>query len=434
MGNKYNSINEQISRIKSLFTEERLYGNIVEQVKIKDGSKGDPYQYKEDNGKYYYTKKGDSKWKEQTSEKGISAIKTKIFDNSKIPLKTNTDTKDNTETNTDTKDNTETNTDTKDNTETNTDTKDNAETTGGETTGGGGSVDSLPTKGASTIETNPINKSLALGLVSDTYESDKNKINSRKGDSIEYWDVVTTKDGKNAVGDRKSFQEIKIILGDKVSPVIEKGDYKAGRDVGYVLINVYDDDENLKELYVKGDFVPITKGEKRGEIKDINKDVRQDKGAINKNVRECKSHLRRHFKLWKDGSNKATTDKEIIPTTEFCVNTFYNRYENNPSIMNLIDTLKDQGVINIDKVSGGVEREKYDVKSISGKLIGTLKKWKGNQYKFVSESGYTAVFKSGNRLLFKDNFRKQIEKTLNLDTATNEIVVIKTNKDFSGAD
>ena len=407
MGNKYNSINEQISRIKSLFTEERLYGNIVEQVKIKDGPKGDTYQYKEDNGKYYYAKKGDSKWKEQTSEKGISAIKTKIIDNSKIPLKTNTDTKDNTETNTDTKDNTETNTDTKDNTE----------TTGGETTGGGGSVDSSPTKGASTI---------------DTYELSKKKINATKGDSIEYYDIVK-KDGKNSVGERKSFQEIKIILGDKGSPVIEKSDYKAGRDVGYVLINVSDDNGNLKELYVKGDFVPITKGEKRGEIKDINKDVRQDKGAINKNERECKSHLRRHFKLWKAGSDKATTDKEIIPTTEFCVNTFYNRYENNTSIMNLIDTLKDQGVINIDKVSGGVEREKYDVKSISGKLIGTLKKWKGNQYKFVSESGYTAVFKSGNRLLFKDNFRKQIEKTLNLDTATNEIVVIKTNKDFSGA-
>ena len=392
MGNKYNSINEQIRRIKTLFTEERLYGNIVEQVKIKDGSKGDPYQYKEENGKYYYAKKGDSNWKEQTSSKGIDAIKTKVIDNDNIPLKTNTDTKSN-----------------------------------AETTGGGGEevnkLDKLDVKKDNQLSTEKIDvKDIELQGVEE-------KIKNTEGDSVDYYNTEK-KDGKTVITNRKSFEEIKKLLGDENNPIIEKSDYKAGRDVDYVLIKVIGDDNKLKEIYIKGNFEPITRGEKRKEISGIKKDVRKDKGEINKNERECKDHLRRHYKEWKAGSNKATEDEDIISTTEFCVNTFYNRYENNEKIMNLIDTLKDEKIITIEKVSGGVEKETYEIKTNDrgGKLIGTVKKLKGNQYRFDGEKNFTAIDKVGNRLEFKDAFKERIQKTLNLDPNTNKIVVIKTNK------
>ena len=34
MKTKHENLNEEIKRMKSLFTEERLYGNLVEQAKI----------------------------------------------------------------------------------------------------------------------------------------------------------------------------------------------------------------------------------------------------------------------------------------------------------------------------------------------------------------------------------------------------------------
>ena len=98
--------------------------------------------------------------------------------------------------------------------------------------------------------------------------------------------------------------------------------------------------------------------------------------------------------------------------------------------MNLIDTLKDEKIITIEKVSGGVEKETYEIKTNDrgGKLIGTVKKLKGNQYRFDGEKNFTAIDKVGNRLEFKDAFKERIQKTLNLDPNTNKIVVIKTNK------
>ena len=49
------------------------------QEQIKQGGSGDPYQYKKENGKYYYAKKGQENWTEQTKPDGIKAIATRIF-------------------------------------------------------------------------------------------------------------------------------------------------------------------------------------------------------------------------------------------------------------------------------------------------------------------------------------------------------------------
>lgn len=82
-----NILSEELNRMKYLFGHQR--GVVIsEQVEIRQGSKGDPYQYKKDGDKYYYAKKGNENWTEQKNQKGIDAIKTKIFDNPALAPKT----------------------------------------------------------------------------------------------------------------------------------------------------------------------------------------------------------------------------------------------------------------------------------------------------------------------------------------------------------
>ncbi len=41
MERRFKTLNEEINRMKSLFTEERLYGNLITEGNLKVGSKGD---------------------------------------------------------------------------------------------------------------------------------------------------------------------------------------------------------------------------------------------------------------------------------------------------------------------------------------------------------------------------------------------------------
>ncbi|MDC3308640.1 hypothetical protein OAV26_00275 [Crocinitomicaceae bacterium] len=69
-----------------------------------------------------------------------------------------------------------------------------------------------------------------------------------------------------------------------------------------------------------------------------------------------------------------------------------------------------------------------------GKFIGTVKKLKGNQYRFDGEKNFTAIDKVGDRLEFKDVFKERIEKTLNIDTDKHNIFVISTDKNRNNGD
>lgn len=79
-----NILNEELDRMQYLFGYKK--GMVIsEQTEIKQGSKGDPYQYKKEGDKYYYAKKTEgtnANWIEQKNQKAIDAIKTKIFNNS----------------------------------------------------------------------------------------------------------------------------------------------------------------------------------------------------------------------------------------------------------------------------------------------------------------------------------------------------------------
>lgn len=83
MERKYKSINEEINRIKSLFTEDRMFGNLISEsgvdttVEVFKDKRG-TYQYANlPDGTYWY-KDGGSKWKQQRNEKGWKAIDKRI--------------------------------------------------------------------------------------------------------------------------------------------------------------------------------------------------------------------------------------------------------------------------------------------------------------------------------------------------------------------
>jgi len=89
-----NILNEELNRMQYLFGYKK--GMVIsEQAEVRQGSKGDPYQYKKEGDKYYYAKKTEgtnANWIEQKNQKGIDAIKTKIFDNPALAPKTTTTT------------------------------------------------------------------------------------------------------------------------------------------------------------------------------------------------------------------------------------------------------------------------------------------------------------------------------------------------------
>lgn len=55
---------------------------VLSEQDVRQGGKGDPYQYKKEGGKYYYANKSEgvnANWKEQTNPRGVEAICTRIF-------------------------------------------------------------------------------------------------------------------------------------------------------------------------------------------------------------------------------------------------------------------------------------------------------------------------------------------------------------------
>lgn len=65
----------------------RIIKNVVSE-QIKQGSSGDPYQYKKVGNDYFYATKGKSDWKQAENQTSIDAIKTKIFQEPTTQTKT----------------------------------------------------------------------------------------------------------------------------------------------------------------------------------------------------------------------------------------------------------------------------------------------------------------------------------------------------------
>jgi hypothetical protein len=57
----------------------KLISKIISEQNITQGEGSDPYQYKEEGGKYFFAKKGTENWKEAKDNDAIDSIKNKYF-------------------------------------------------------------------------------------------------------------------------------------------------------------------------------------------------------------------------------------------------------------------------------------------------------------------------------------------------------------------
>jgi hypothetical protein len=80
MKNKFIITESEKNRILGL--HKQAIKQVLSEQEVKQGGKGDPYQYKKEGNKYYYASKSEGltpNWREQTNPKGIEAICTRIF-------------------------------------------------------------------------------------------------------------------------------------------------------------------------------------------------------------------------------------------------------------------------------------------------------------------------------------------------------------------
>jgi hypothetical protein len=60
----------------------KLISKIISEQTITQGEGSDPYQYKEEGGKYFFAKKGSENWTEAKSSGAVDSIKSKYFSDS----------------------------------------------------------------------------------------------------------------------------------------------------------------------------------------------------------------------------------------------------------------------------------------------------------------------------------------------------------------
>jgi hypothetical protein len=140
-----------------------------------------------------------------------------------------------------------------------------------------------------------------------------------------------------------------------------------------------------------------TKSQRSDKFGDLY--MKLDRIDIINNKAECKTHLKTMSALSSRGMTREDVEKrktkdgkpgsEYIKKIEWCMSNFYNVFQKeglltggrNDKIAIMMDTWK---IPMPERVSGGVEGEKYEVKLDDGQKIAILKKVKPNQYRFRS--------------------------------------------------
>ena len=169
---------------------------------------------------------------------------------------------------------------------------------------------------------------------------------------------------------------------------------------------------------------------KRGGINVLFKKL--DRVDIINNKATCRRHINEMLKLSKNGKSReeieAETDgKEYIERIEWCLSNFYNVFEKDGVFKrgSRILTMLDSWNIPVpEKVSGGLEGEKYTVKLDDGQKIAIIKKTKQNKYRFRSAINIPLIDKSSGRPKFNDpEYEQAFYDALNIDKNDKEIVL-----------
>ncbi len=384
------NINEEISRIKSLFTEERLFGNLVENKEVisegnlKVGSKGEGVKALQtllgvtSDGIFGpKTKQAVMKMQKESGLTADGIVGPKTLEGFKKKLGLNEDESGNIE---------------------------------------DGMVDAL--------------NILSIEITDKPIDDTKiEKLKLQKADQLST-DKVDAKD-------------IKLKGTDKIEKLdVKKADQLSTDKVDAKDIKLKGVDKEVKQKSggtgtdAKGksmsddDFNKSKKGttSERGGIEVLG--MKLDRVDIINNKATCKEHIRKMMKLSKNGKSREeiegeTDGKEYVKKIEWCLSNFYNVFEKDgvfkrgSRVMTMLDTWN---IPVPEKVSGGLEGERYKIKN-SGDVIGIIKKVKPNKFRFRGKKNIPLINKSGKVAQFLDRYENDVYDALNIDKNKKKIVI-----------
>jgi len=360
---RLNNINEEINRMKSLFTEERMFGNLVEneevisEANLKVGSKGEGVKALQTllgvtSDGIFGPKTKESVMKMQ-KEAGLNAdgiVGPKTLEGFKKKLGLNEDESDNLE---------------------------------------DGNINAL----------NTLSKEITGKPIEDTKLE---KLKLQKADKLST-DKVDAKDIKLKGTDK----EVKQQKGGTGTDA--KGD------------SMSDDD-----------FKKSKKGttSERGGIELFG--MKLDRVDIINNKATCRDHIKKMMKLSKNGKSREDIEgevdkdgKEYVKKIEWCLSNFYNVFEKDgvfkrgSRVMTMLNTWN---IPVPEKVSGGLEGERYKIKN-AGDVIGIIKKVKPNKFRFRGKKNVPLINKSGKVAQFIDKYENDVYDALNIDKNKKKIVI-----------
>jgi len=178
------------------------------------------------------------------------------------------------------------------------------------------------------------------------------------------------------------------------------------------------------------DFNKSKKGttSERGGIEVLG--MKLDRVDIINNKATCRDHIKKMMKLSKNGKTREeiegeTDGKEYIKKIEWCLSNFYNVFEKDgvfkrgSRVMTMLDTWN---IPVPEKVSGGLEGERYKIKN-SGDVIGIIKKVKPNKFRFRGKKNVPLINKTSKGTKFIDEYENDVYDALNIDKNKKKIVI-----------
>jgi hypothetical protein len=391
---RLNNINEEINRMKSLFTEERMFGNLVEneevisEANLKVGSKGEGVKALQtllgvtSDGIFGpKTKEAVMKMQKEAGLNADGIVGPKTLEGFKKKLGLNEDESDNLE---------------------------------------DGNINAL----------NTLSKEITGKPIEDTKLE---KLKLQKADKLST-DKVDAKDIK-----------LKGVEGDKIEKLdVKKADKLSTDKVDAKDIKLKGTDKEVKQQ--KGGTGTDTKGDSMSDddFKKSKKGTTSERGGVElfgmkldrvdiiNNKATCRDHIKKMMKLSKNGKSREDIEgevdkdgKEYIKKIEWCLSNFYNVFEKDGIFKRgsrVMVMLNSWNIPVPEKVSGGLEGERYKIKN-AGDVIGIIKKVKPNKFRFRGKKNVPLINKSGKVAQFIDKYENDVYDALNIDKNKKKIVI-----------
>ena len=183
---------------------------------------------------------------------------------------------------------------------------------------------------------------------------------------------------------------------------------------------------------IKGDT--YSKGERKDVVKGVLASVKQSAGEIDDNIKKCKQGIKQLYiqikKVGNVGLDKLT--EEELKNLDWCVGTFKNRFTKLGFGVDIkqVDQIYNQLNREVPELSNdGVEGEKYDVLDNGGLKIAMVKRVGPGKYRFNGKKGYLIAkknSKTGNYVM-NSKYNDYFLKALNLKPEEKTIVIINSD-------